>query len=55
MMGCSGINGDPANPPRSPRQMPPLPLGPDGERIAKAADKLGWHWWPSDSYQASED
>lgn len=55
MMGCSGINGDPANPPRSNRQMPPLPLGPDGERIAKAADKLGWHWWPSDSYQASED
>ena len=55
MMGCSGIDGDPANPPKSKRQMPPLPLGPDGERIAKAADRLGWHWWPSDSYQASED
>ena len=30
--------------------MPPLPLGPDGERMARAFDKLGWHWWPSDSY-----
>lgn len=50
MMGCSGIIGDPANPDRSPRQMPPLPLGPDGERMAKAFDRLGWHWWPSDSH-----
>jgi len=49
MMGVSGINGDPANPDRSPRQMPPIPLGPDGERVAKAFDSLGWHWWPSDS------
>ena len=48
MMGCSGINGDPANPPRSPRQMPPIPIGPDGERMARAFDTLGWHWWPSD-------
>lgn len=50
MMGCSGIAGDPANPPRSPRPMPPLPLGPDGVRMAKGFEKLGWHWWPSDSY-----
>jgi choline dehydrogenase-like flavoprotein len=49
-MGCSGISGDPANPPRSPRPMPPLPLGPGGERLARGFDKLGWHWWPSDSY-----
>ncbi|MDA1296801.1 MAG: GMC family oxidoreductase [Chloroflexi bacterium] len=53
-MGCSGIAGDPANPPRSPRPMPPLPLGPDGERIARGFDKLGWHWWPSDSYINSQ-
>jgi choline dehydrogenase-like flavoprotein len=50
MMGCSGIDGDPANPPRNPRPLPPLPLGPDGVRMAQAFDKLGWHWWPSDSY-----
>jgi len=54
MMGCSGISGDPANPPRSPRQMRPMPLGPDGERMAKAFDRLDWHWWPSDSHTNSE-
>jgi choline dehydrogenase-like flavoprotein len=54
MMGCSGISGDPANPDRSPRQMPPLPLGPDGERMARAFDRLGWHWWPSDSHVNSQ-
>ncbi len=50
LMGCSGINGDPANPPRKERLMPPLPLGSDGERMAGAFDRLGWHWWPSDNY-----
>ena len=50
MMGCSGINGDPANPIRKKRPMPPIPLGEDGTLIAKAFDKLGWHWWPSDNY-----
>lgn len=54
MMGCSGIHGDPANPVRSPRQMGPVPLGPDGERMARAFDRLGWHWWPSDSHINSE-
>ena len=50
MVGCCGISGDPANPPRNPRLMPPLPLGHDGERVARAFDRLGWHWWPADSY-----
>jgi len=50
VMGCSGIAGDPANPPRSPRQMPPLPIGSDGMKLVNAFEKLGWHWWPSDSY-----
>ena len=50
VMGCSGIAGDPANPPRSPRQMPPLPIGSDGMKLVSAFEKLGWHWWPSDSY-----
>ena len=55
MMGVSGINGDPGNPKRSPRQMPPLPLGEDGKLIAKAFDGLGWHWWPSDANVNSID
>jgi choline dehydrogenase-like flavoprotein len=54
VMGCSGINGDPANPPRSPRQMPPLPIGSDGMRLVNAFEELGWHWWPSDSYINSQ-
>tara|TARA_A100001011_G_scaffold164070_1_gene172707 strand:- start:42 stop:1604 length:1563 start_codon:yes stop_codon:yes gene_type:complete len=54
MMGCSGISGDPANPPRSERSFKPVPLGEDGEIIAKAFDRLGWHWWPSDSYVNSD-
>lgn len=49
MNGVSGISGDPANPPRPPRPMPPLPLGPGPARLAAAFDRLGWHWWPSDS------
>ena len=55
MMGVSGINGDPANPKRSPRQMPPLPIGDDGKLIAKTFDRLGWHWWPSDANVNSID
>jgi choline dehydrogenase-like flavoprotein len=50
MMGCCGIAGDPAYPARPPRQTPPLPLGQDGARLANAFDRLGWHWWPSDSF-----
>ncbi|MBT3942005.1 MAG: GMC family oxidoreductase, partial [Chloroflexi bacterium] len=50
VMGCAGIAGDPANPPRSERPMPPVPIGKDGEMIAGAFDRLGWHWWPSDNY-----
>lgn len=48
-MGVSGIVGDPANPPRSPRQTPPLPFGPHGRRIAEGFERLGWHWWPADN------
>ena len=55
IMLCSGISGDPANPPRSKRPLGPIPLGKDGEIIASAFDKLHWHWWPSDSYVNSQD
>jgi choline dehydrogenase-like flavoprotein len=48
MMGVAGLAGDPANPPRSPRQTPPVPLGEGARRLAGAFDRLGWHWWPSD-------
>jgi len=48
MMGVSGLAGDPGNPPRDNRQMPPVPLGRAGKRMARAFDQLDWHWWPAD-------
>lgn len=47
MMGVSGLAGDPGVPPRFPG-MPPVPLGRTGTAYAKAMNRLGWHWWPSD-------
>jgi choline dehydrogenase-like flavoprotein len=49
MIGVSGLAGDPSQPPRSPRQTPPLPLGRLGETLAHGFEKLGWHWWVADS------
>ncbi len=54
MMGVSGLAGDPAYPPKD-LPLPPLPLGKLGETLASGFDKLGWHWWPSDSAIASQD
>src|SRR3954463_5434306 len=49
MIVVSGITADPAHPPRSPRQSPPMPPGVLGETLARGFDKRGWHWWPSAS------
>lgn len=49
IMGVAGITGDPAYPAKSPRQTPPIPLGALGDVMAGGFEKLGWHWWPSDS------
>jgi choline dehydrogenase-like flavoprotein len=54
MTGVSGLEGDPAYPPKV-SQMPPLPLGKAGTVLARGFNKLGWHWWPSDSAIASVD
>src|SRR5438045_9768280 len=35
--------------------MPPLPLGRSGAALGKAMNKLGWHWWPSDTTVATTD
>ena len=35
--------------------MPPQPLGLSGPLIGKAMNKLGWHWWPSDTTVATMD
>jgi choline dehydrogenase-like flavoprotein len=54
-MGVSGLQGDPANPPRSQRPTPPLPVGLVGETMARGLDKLGWYWWVSDVAVISRD
>ena len=54
MMGVSGLAGDPAYPPHQP-PLPPLPLGATGNTLARGFEKLGWHWWPSDSAIISQD
>ena len=48
-IGVSGLDGDPGYPPRSPRHGPPQGLGAAGEAYVRGLEKLGWHWWPSDS------
>ncbi len=52
MMGISGLAGDPAYPPKT-VPMPPLPMGRASETVGRGFNKLGWHWWPSDSTIAS--
>jgi choline dehydrogenase-like flavoprotein len=48
-IGVSGLVGDPAYPPKSARSTPPLPIGSFGETLARGFDRLGWHWWVSDT------
>ena len=57
MMGVSGLTGDPAYPADPPKEfpLPPIPLGRLGETLARGFNRLGWHWWPSDSAIASRD
>jgi len=54
MMGVAGLAGDPAYPPKE-APLPPVPLGELGETLAKGFNRLGWHWWPSDSAIATRD
>jgi len=54
MMGVSGLAGDPAYPYHEPN-LPPLPFGRPGNTLAAGFEKLGWHWWPSDSAIISRD
>jgi choline dehydrogenase-like flavoprotein len=48
MMGVSGLAGDPAYPDKE-VPLPPVALGKVGETLAAGFNRLGWHWWPSDS------
>src|SRR5271155_3790442 len=54
MMGAPVLGGAPTRRPRTP-PMPPLPLGRSGAIVARAMNRLGWHWWPSDTTVATVD
>jgi choline dehydrogenase-like flavoprotein len=45
--GISGLAGDPAFPLGKGPPLPPAPLAPMGRRVARAHNRLGWHWWPA--------
>lgn len=45
--GVAGLGGNPALPPGADPPLPPLPIGEAGLRVARAHDRLGWHWWPA--------
>jgi choline dehydrogenase-like flavoprotein len=46
IMGVAGLEGDPAYP-KIKKLLKPVKLGLMGQKIAKAFQKLKWHWWPS--------
>ncbi len=54
MMGVAGLAGDPAYPDKQ-VPLPPVALGVLGHTLARGFNKLGWHWWPSDSAIATRD
>jgi choline dehydrogenase-like flavoprotein len=54
MMGVAGLAGDPAYPEKD-VPLPPVPLGTLGETLARGFNRLGWHWWPSDSAIATRE
>ncbi len=45
-MGVSGLGGDPAYPEGAEPPRPPLPIGEGAMEVARAHNRLGWHWWP---------
>ncbi|CCG02338.1 GMC family oxidoreductase [Blastococcus saxobsidens] len=47
-VGVARRPGDPGNPARLPGWGPAIPPGKVGNRLARAFDTLGWHWWPAD-------
>jgi choline dehydrogenase-like flavoprotein len=53
VMGVAGLSGDPAYPHKE-LPLPPVALGKLGETVAGGFNRLGWHWWPSDSAIATE-
>lgn len=55
LVGVSGLAGNPAMPHQPDYPTPPLPLKKSSRALARAFDKLGWHWWPLPAGVISED
>ncbi|MBZ9772248.1 GMC family oxidoreductase [Mesorhizobium sp. CO1-1-8] len=55
LLGVSGLAGDPAMPPREQFPTKPLPFSRSAQKLSKAFDRLGWHWWPAEAAVISED
>jgi len=54
-MAISGIEGDPAYPPRSRSLLPPIPVGRGGLALGRALNQLGWHWWHTENAILTEE
>jgi 2-methyl-1,2-propanediol dehydrogenase len=55
LVGVSGLEGNPAMPAHRPYPTPPLPMRASSKALARAFDKLGWHWWTLPAGVISED
>ena len=55
MMGVSGLSGDPALAADAIRRCRRSRSAAPARCIGKAMNKLGWHWWPSDTTVATMD
>jgi choline dehydrogenase-like flavoprotein len=56
MMGVSGLAGGSRCPPHQPsRPCRRIRSGKDRHALCAALNKLGWHWWPSDTTVATTD
>jgi choline dehydrogenase-like flavoprotein len=45
--GVAGLGGNTALPPGEDPPLPALPIGAGALKVARAHDRLGWHWWPA--------
>ena len=52
-MGVSGLSGDPMIPYHD-MPLHHIPIGKMGDAMGRGFNKLGWHWWPSDSTVATK-
>ena len=55
MVGVSGLAGDPGFPPRAPADAAAAARHGPARPSRRAMNRLGWHWWPSDTALATTE